>query len=399
MANRGGKNQDGRNRDDGGGMGRGWAARVLCVEPDPECGDRIRHLLEGLPVSVVVVESVEAARRGLAAEPFDVLLVDAAVRGAFELARERSTNTEHGSTIFLAARPTVALTVRAMRCGAMDVLRLPLDPDELLARLDAAVQRSVRIRQEDRRVERLERMCRRLASTTEQTESEGDASAPEARAKRRATASGAPAKPAGAAKKSPEQEFAASVRRELDVENLLRLTLEWLLAQTGPTNAAVYLPTGHDDYSLGAYVNYDLPKEASDFLLDHLADAIPARFERLDGVHHITSHKELERHLGEAAALVHEPNAVIFPCIHRGECLAVVALFRTARTPYADTVIERIRAMRPAFAEQLARVIRIHNRHKDEQWLGFDVDTGDANSGTDPLGGEPDFGEPDNRAA
>jgi FixJ family two-component response regulator len=389
MSNRGGKNTGGRGRTGDGR--RGITPRVMCVEPDAAGRDRIRLLLEGLPVALVMVDTVEAARRSLASDACDVVMVDVSVRGAFDLARERASGGDPGSTIFLATRPTVALTVRAMRCGAMDVLRKPLDPDELLARLDAAVQRSAQMRREDRRVERLERMCRRLAAEHEAPAAD-TAPAPRETAKpHRRTVE----------RFTPEGEYAAQVQGELDVENLLRVTLEWMLAQTGPTNAAVYLPTGHDDYSLGAYVNYDLPKEASDFLLDHLADVVPARFEHQDAVHHLTTSAALERQLGEAAHLVTDPNAVIFPCIHRGECLAVVALFRGVRSPYTEASLERLRSMRPVFAAQLARVIRIHNRHKDEQWLGFDVDTGDASTGTDPFNGDPDTGDDrtDNRAA
>ena len=385
---------DGRGRGDASGARRGVTPRVVCVEPDAAGRERIRALLDGLPVALVMVESVEAARTRLASGACDVLMLDASARGAFELARERASGADHGSTIFLATRPTVALTVRAMRCGAMDVLRKPLDPDELVARLDAAVRRAAELRREDRRIERLERMCRRLARDTEPTV---DDIARLDEAYRAGARQGA--RPSE--RFTPQGEYAALIRSELDVESLLRVTLEWMLAQTGPTNAAVYLPTGHDDYSLGAYVNYDLPKEASDFLLDHLADVLPARFERMNAVHHLTSARELEMHLGDSAGLITDPNAVVFPCIHRGECLAVVALFRGARSAYTDATIERLGAMRPVFAEQLARVIRIHNRHKDEQWLGFDVDTGDASTGTDPFNGDPDAGDDrtDNLAA
>jgi len=358
----------------------------MCVEPDATSRDRLRKLLHGLPVSLVVVESVDAARRSLAAHACDVLMLDAAVRGAFDLARERAASADHGSTIFLAAKPTVALTVRAMRCGALDVLRKPLDADELLARLDAAVQRSERLRQEDRRIERLERMCRRLAEDTTREESQDPAPMRAGRHIESASREDSPAMaPAG-----PGGEYARAVRAELDVENLLRVTLEWMLAKTGPTNAAVYLPTGHDDFSLGAYVNYDLPREASDFLLDHLADVVPCRFERKDAVHHLTSMKELERHLGEAANWFPEPNLIAFPCVNRGECLAVVALFRSSRAPFPESTLEHLRAMRPIFADQLAKVIRVHNRHKDEEWLGFDVDTGDPGAGPDTLNHDQD---------
>ena len=386
MANRGGKNTGGR---DGVGAERSRGAhkpRVMCVEPDATSRDRLRKLLQGLAVSLVVVDSVEAARRNLATGACDVLMLDVSVRGAFDLARERASGSDHGSTIFLAAKPTVALTVRAMRCGALDVLRKPLDADELLARLDAAVQRSERLRREDRRIERLERMCKRLA--TDAT----DEGAPEPTATRagRHLESAYREGVAAAPPTSPGSEYHKLVRSELDVENLLRVTLEWMLAKTGPTNSAVYLPTGHDDYSLGAYVNYDLPKEASDFLLDHLADVVPARFERKDSVHQITNTRDLERHLGEAASWFAEPNLIVFPCVNRGECLAVVALFRSARAPFPESTLDQLRAMRPIFADQLARVIRVHNRHKDEEWLGFDVDTGDPNAGPDTMNHGPD---------
>ena len=117
---------------------------------------------------------------------------------------------------------------------------------------------------------------------------------------------------------------------------------------------------------------------------------VPARFERKDSVHQITNTKDLERHLGEAASWFAEPNLIVFPCVNRGECLAVVALFRSARAPFPESTLDQLRAMRPIFAEQLARVIRVHNRHKDEEWLGFDVDTGDPNAGPDTMNHDPD---------
>ena len=46
-----------------------------------------------------------------------------------------------------------------------------------------------------------------------------------------------------------------------------------LLTKTGPTNAAVFLPDSVDHYGLGAYVNYDCPRESIAALLDALATA------------------------------------------------------------------------------------------------------------------------------
>ena len=43
----------------------------------------------------------------------------------------------------------------------------------------------------------------------------------------------------------------------LDVEGVLRRTMEWILRKLGPLNAAIYLPAGESQFSLGAYLNLD----------------------------------------------------------------------------------------------------------------------------------------------
>ena len=42
-------------------------------------------------------------------------------------------------------------------------------------------------------------------------------------------------------------EFGGLIRQELDIESLLRTTLEFVLGRCGPTNAAVFLPTTSGD--------------------------------------------------------------------------------------------------------------------------------------------------------
>ena len=66
-------------------------------------------------------------------------------------------------------------------------------------------------------------------------------------------------------------EFNSLIRQELDLESLLRVSVEFILGKSGPTNAAVFLPAASGDYSLGAYVNYDCPKDSAEVLMDQLA--------------------------------------------------------------------------------------------------------------------------------
>ena len=45
-------------------------------------------------------------------------------------------------------------------------------------------------------------------------------------------------------------EFGSLIRRELDIESLLRTVLEFVLTKSGPTNAAIFLPASSGDFSL-----------------------------------------------------------------------------------------------------------------------------------------------------
>jgi hypothetical protein len=165
------------------------------------------------------------------------------------------------------------------------------------------------------------------------------------------------------------------VRQELDVENLLRSTLEYMLTRSGPTNAAVFLPTGQQDFNLGAYVNYDLPKETADVLLDHLADSLAPRLQQDTEIRRYDTREQLEARLGDVAGWLGDSSVVTFTCRDNGDCLAVVALFRDRRTGFSDELLQQLAVLRDIFGEQLARVVRIHHRHMPKDaWPGFDVE-------------------------
>lgn len=173
-------------------------------------------------------------------------------------------------------------------------------------------------------------------------------------------------------------EFDGLIRQELDIEALLRRTLEFVLARCGATNAAVFLPTTAGDYSLGAYVNYDCPKDTADVLLDHLANTAAPRIAELPSPLHLTDPQGVARTLGDDAGWLGDSHALALPCRHEGETLAAVLLFRDKRTPYTGTTIQQMRTVSDLFAAQLSRVIRIHHRHlpKDKWGALGDPDHG-----------------------
>ena len=178
---------------------------------------------------------------------------------------------------------------------------------------------------------------------------------------------------------STASEFKGLIGNELDIESLLRTTLEYVLGRTGPTNAAVFLPTTSGDYTLGAYVNYDCPKETVDILLDHMANVIAPRFENATGMVHLTSKRSMDDYIGDQAEWLGDSHVAGYACRFESETLAIVLLFRDPRTPFTRTLLEQVQAVGDVFAAQLARVIRVHHRHLPKHKWGR---IGDPETGT-----------------
>lgn len=164
-------------------------------------------------------------------------------------------------------------------------------------------------------------------------------------------------------------EFKTLIKHELDIEQLLRTTLEFVLARSGPTNAAVFLPTTSGDYSLGAYVNYDCPKETVDMLLDHVANTVAPKFEKSTVIVQLNDARKLEDFAGGDSAWLGESGVIGFACRHESEVLAIVMLFRDRLSPFGPLLVDQLKTIGELFASQLARVIHVHHRHlPKEKW-------------------------------
>lgn len=312
-----------------------------------------------------VVETVDAARRALATGAYDAALVAAELPAALDLVRDVAGAEAGVAVIVVAERPSVDLAMEAMRAGAADILSPRLPASECQGRVRRAIGRSARVRDLDLRIERLQKVCRKLNEARHQvTQQMGMLCNDLVEAYQELTDQ--------VSNVSLASEFNSLIRQELDVESLLRTVLEFTLAKVGPTNAAVFLPATSSDFSLGAYVNYDCPKDTADVLLDHLANIVPARMEGREGIVTCSSAPELERLLGSDAHWLADCEAVAFNCRHDGETLAVVILFRDRSTPFAPAFLPTLRILADLFGRQLARVIRVHHRHLPrEQWGGF----------------------------
>lgn len=342
---------------------------VLCYEPDARARKRLSEAADGLKLAVHCSTDFNDFKAAFENTHFDVVILslDRSPEAVAEIA-EHIAGSEAPTCLLLSARkPTLDHGILAMRCGAVDLIAKPFDVQELRERIAAAADRAQRLRQQQRRLERLKRICRRLNQQRHETNTQVDvlcadlSNAYHELAKREDPAAAEP--------------LAKLIATELDVEVLLRKTLEHMLTRTGPTNAAVFLPGSDGDFSLGAYVNYNLSRDTADTLLDHLADVLPDKFEHERTVAHLRTDSQLEAVLDDHAPWLSGSELMTAACHDEdGQCLAVLALFRDESEPFNTETADAIRSIRDVFSSQLAKVVRVHNRATPKaEWLGFDV--------------------------
>lgn len=118
--------------------------RVLVVEDDDIVADAISRGLTAAGFSVLRVDSAEAAHGALAAEEFDLALLDVGLPGTDGLSLVRRLRGEGKTvpTLVLTARCTLADKVKALDLGADDFLSKPFEPAELAARCRALMRRA-----------------------------------------------------------------------------------------------------------------------------------------------------------------------------------------------------------------------------------------------------------------
>lgn len=322
----------------------------------------------------VQADSVRAALEAAEGQRYDVALIGGHLPqgAASELARELGRRDPGTTSMLVTDNTSLEQAVEAMRSGVVDIVPSRATREELAARVRSALGRGRVAREREERIERLTRVCRQLNSARHEITRQ---------------VSGLCGDLANAYQDLSDQvillstasEFNSLIRQELDVESLLRTALEFVLAKTGPTNAAVFLPATTCDFSLGAYVNYDCPGEAADTLLEGLAGVVAPKIERETGLRVFNTAKEIESAFGEGAHWLSESHVVAFSCRRDGECLAVVVLFRDRRNAFPDTLMPALSMIAELFGKQLARVIHVHHRHlPKDQWGGFGtMDGGD----------------------
>ncbi len=341
--------------------------RVLLVDPSPALRPALEQCsAEHGSIAVVYAASIAEARQAMQRrERIDLAVVQPTLAdgSGMDLARDLKARDAATAAVVLADKPDFALAQQAMQLGVSDVIVRHEEDDDVAAwlsqatdRVRAALDRQWAERERSTRIRRLKKLCRRLNDARLEVSEQVDILCNDLVTAYQELA-------VQMQNITHTAGYQEAVGDELDLEVVLRKTLEYLIQQAGPSNAAVFLPSSADEYALGGYVNYDCTKESADMLLEHLADVLAPRVGESDEpVLHATDNQTLTELLGDDWNYLADCHLIAVPAMHDGEALAVITLFRDDSQPFTEPAIEALGAIADQMGELLGRIIRVHHR-------------------------------------
>ncbi len=335
---------------------------MLILGRDGNCRTALTDRIEAMGHICLVTDSIHDAREMLESyDAIDVILIDGQIRNreAIGLIRESQNMRSWIRGVVWSDVLDPQLTVSAIRDGASDYLVLPADYERLESRLDQLLERVSSARDAEQKMSNLLDTCRELSASRDEMSEQVDVLCGDL---------------ASAYRSMRDQmsdavmvsEFNTLISQELDVEDMLRTALEYMLRRLGPTNAVVYLPESPGRFGIGAYVNYDMTDRDPMPLYKALGNSI---CDSLRDEHSLVRYEDggaWARANQIETELLDNSQIIAFACRSRGETLAVLTFFRDASSPFEDSIAGMLDSLRDALGAQLGRIVRIHRRGRDE---------------------------------
>ena len=345
--------------------------RVLLVQAQPTSRRKVQAAAaDRRPMSIDHAASLADARQALASQPFDLAVIASNLPDGdgTQLVAELYRSQRTTATVVLAESADFAEAQRALRAGADEIILAQAKPAEFTASIEQALDRKLRDKAAAQRIDRLHRLCRKLNDARVEVSKQVDILCNDLVTAYQELA-------CQMQNVVQSTEYTSLIDQELNLESLLRQTLEHLMTKLGPANAAIFLPANHDEYSLGGYVNYDCTKDSADLLLEQLGDELAPKIAEEADLIHLTEARQIERWVGESAGMLDQSGLVAVPCVHDDECLAVLVFFRDTTQPFTEAHLDRISSLAPALAAALQKIIKVHHRMELDDDLSDDGDS------------------------
>jgi DNA-binding response OmpR family regulator len=323
------------------------------TDPIPQCVREAGHRCTCVP-------TLDGARKALQSGDIDLMLLDACLEAdALSLITESRTGCPWLRVIAWSREADSNATIEAIRLGASDYLHLPEALKELPARIGKAISQGLSHRRREQKLKRLMEACNTLRASKDEMSEQVDVLCSDL---------------ASAYRNIKDQmstvemttEFRTLISQELDVEDMLRTTLEYILKKVGPTNGVVHLREAEGEYGIGAFVNYEWQDRNIMPSLEKLGELLCGPMQSEDSLMKFEDVESFARQDGVDPALFEDSEIVSFTCNRNGTCLAIVTLFRSSSTPFTDEMAGMLDAMRDILAEQLGRILRVYKRSISE---------------------------------
>jgi DNA-binding response OmpR family regulator len=335
------------------------AGHLLVVDADSKMLDLVRQAAQpGAQVRLAV--NVDAAQAEMLRHPAGVVLVnlqigDHAGADLIKSLRRRYAGTD---IIALSRCRRTEVCLDAFRAGASDMLLAPIQVRDLQQALNASAARRHDDLRRWQRHARLRLVCRRLNKARHEISQQVDLLCNDL-----VRAYQDLAQQLNIAQNAAE--FAQALQAELEVEGVLRRTMEWILRKLGPVNAAIYLPNGDAQFALGAYLNLDTQADAP--LIDTLGRTL-VRQVRGSSALLLDDDRMIDELFGDEGLQLHDRQWLAVACHSPRECLAVLVVFRSRTQGMAGSLELNgqtralIESAAPVLAERIENALGLYQR-------------------------------------
>jgi DNA-binding response OmpR family regulator len=335
--------------------------RFHVIGPAGKDRDRMALQLETLGYVCEMSNTIETARTRNDEYRPDVLMISSEIKNRDTTRFIREIQAEHPSvrSVIFGAAPTPDALVEVIRNGASDWISLPTDRSRVPERMEQIMARVRAHRERECQLEQLADTCEQLTTARDEMSDQvnvlcGDlASAYRTMREQMSDV-------------AMSSEFKALISQELDVEEMLRTSLEYILKKLGPTNAVVYLKEGDKQYGVGAYVNFQWQDTDLMPTLRDLGNLICPGMSTEHELVRFDDTAELAHDVGGHLSMLSGSQLASFSCHRDDECLAVFAFFRDADIGFSSEDATTLDVLRTIITEQLAQIIRVHKRSRPE---------------------------------
>lgn len=330
---------------------RTTAPAVLVVDDEADMLDLFRDVIApGLKCRLHVAASCAEARRIMAKMRIDLLVADVGLPdgNGMELLEELRLRHPDAGAVFMTARPSVEQTVFALRHGVLDYLPKPFNADQASEQLRDALVRQATEARNERRLTRLKTAVREMNKARRTVSKKVDLLCNDL-----VSAYGEVSQQMQNVR--VQESFRRTIEQSQDLEQLLCHGMDWLLKEAGYSNIAIWLSGDENNFELGAYMKYTIVGDAK--VTSALHSAVVHATAR-EGFLNLSADELAKRLTPADKKLLPNQAALCTSCTYLGESLAVVALFRDAKTPFRREDDAMLRQIAGVFATRLTSLVK-----------------------------------------